>query len=100
MIEDFKEDDSKYTIGEIHDTYMNCFTCPKIDEQLSKIDSIVKWRDKISKKLSEKKAEIFDEEDHKIMASLAEDLNEFEVDLQNRESMKEIAMEYSQRKSR
>ena len=71
MIAAFKEDNgSDVNIRELIEESKNCLHSKSVEEELNRIDIVLKWREKITRKLSEQRESPFDNEDHHFLQKL------------------------------
>ncbi len=71
MIKTFKEEKGNdVNIRELIEESKNCLHSKSVEEELNRIDIVLKWREKIIKKLSEYRESPFVNEDHRFFQRL------------------------------
>jgi len=76
----FKQETASETnIRQLIEESKNCLHSQAVEEELNRIDIILKWREKISRKLSEARESPFDADDHAFISKLECDLREAEA---------------------
>lgn len=79
----FKQESASETnIRQLIEQSRNCLHSQAVEEELSRIDIILKWREKIGRKLSEGRQSPFDQDDHSFMLRLEADLRDAESSAQ------------------
>jgi hypothetical protein len=79
VINSFKEESGDVNIRELMDEARSCLHSKGIEEELNKIDIVLRWREKISRKLSDHRESPFSEEDHAFILELENDLIEMDA---------------------
>lgn len=98
MIALFKEESSGVvSIRELIEESKNFLHSRSIQEELSRIDIVLKWREKISRKLSEHKESPFNDYDRHFLQQLERDLQQAEAAQEGGERTKSRALDYLSR---
>jgi hypothetical protein len=101
LIAAFKEETASDTnIRQLIEESRNCLHSLAVEEELNRIDIVLKWREKIGRKLSESRESPFDAEDQAFMGRLEADLREAEASSDGSERTKLRALEYLSREGR
>jgi hypothetical protein len=94
MIRNFTEKGDNIDVRELEDSRFYIHS-KAIKEEIGKIDSIMRWREKIAKKLEDGRAPLFACEEEVFLSQLERDLGGFEAG--GGSSVKEQYLEYSKR---
>jgi len=101
LIAAFKQETASETnIRQLIEESKNCLHSQAVEEELSRIDIILKWREKISRKLSEARESPFDSDDQAFIARLEGELREAEAGSEGGERTKMRALEWLSREGR
>lgn len=101
LIAAFKQEAASETnIRQLIEESKNCLHSQAVEEELSRIDIILKWREKISRKLSEARESPFDSDDQAFIARLESELREAEAGGEGSERTKMRALEWLSREGR
>lgn len=98
LIKNFSEKGENIDVKELEDSKYFIHS-RAIKEEIGRIELIMKWREKIKKKLDDGKAVIFEEAEEEFLKNLEKDLITFEASNSTHEQMQKDFLEYSKENS-